>query len=242
MERDIIGLGKNCFVAAMLKRFGIMKQRDVFDSLGTQDLAGFARQIELNFETFFLSLDNLDFYGQCPEGKRWFVRDKESGILSSHLWYIKQDKHEAFKRFKKLHDTDLFIERLKNTKSPLLLRTNESHTKLEEVMYLREVIEKVRGNDDFVLCVFQDALWAAERDWSQIPSLKTFRITGLYSAYAECYPDKRPTNIDDIDELWAPGVVHPRAVFWRKILDYIFDETGTSIKTRCLNSYALKML
>ena len=218
MERGIIGLGKDCFVAMILRKLGFLRPKDTFDSLLTNDLGAFAAQIESNFDLFFTSLDNLDFYGTCRNNKRYFVQDKLSKIISVKHWFVGSDKQECLEKFRKDYKVDYFINRLKNSKSPLLLRTNSEETTLEEVMYLREVIEKVRGNDDFVLCIFQDAIWA-EHTWDDIPSLKTFRVKGLFKPHAETYPDKPKRGMDNYD--YFP---HPRLHMWRPILNYIFDE------------------
>jgi len=242
MERDIIGLGKNCFVASMLYRLGVLKPRDIFDDVGTQNLGSFAYQIETNFETFFVSVDNLDFYAKSADGIRWFVRDKGSDMLAVKHFFVDHEKEVAFQNFKKDHDPNLFMYRLKHSKSPLLLRTNDSNTTLEEVMYFREVVEKVRGNDDFVFCVFQDALWA-DRDWEDIPSLKTFRLKGLFSAPAERYPDKTPSDMEDrITHIWNPNIVSDRVALWSDIMNYIFEEVGLSIKTKYPKLLSIKVL
>jgi len=229
MERDIIGLGKNCFVAKVLSDLRIMKRRDELDDLATNNLGELATALSKEFEGFFGSLDDLDFYGTCRSGTKWFVKDKISGIISAHHWRVGSDKDECYRKFIKTHDMSKLVNRIKTAHRPLILRTNTPTTKLEEVMYLHDVIADLRQNRDFVLCVFQDAVWA-DNKWDDIPSLMTFRIQ-VFEAHAERYPDNSHSIVLDMR--------YPRYAIWQPIFNYIFDELGMTIKAR--NPAAIKM-
>lgn len=213
-------------MANILKNLGILKPKDTFDDVATNDLGKFAESMKNRFHGFFSDLDDLDFYGLSPNKKRWFVCDKKTGIISSHHWHVDQDKEECYKKFMNDHDPDEFLYRLETAKSPLILRTNEPHTKLEEVMYLHDVIAEIRGNHDFLLCVLQNARWADKTDWRlhmnpDAKTLVTFR-THVFRAPAETYPD----NTFD----WS--LRHPDFDKWSLILNYVFEEAGIDLLTK----------
>lgn len=236
MKRDIISLGKNCFVAGSLKELGVIdrKQKNLFDDIGSPDVGMLANALSRRLDNFFGNLDDLDFYGVCQLGVRNYVYDRKMGILSSHHWKVGQDPKICYEKFIKDHDVKVFMKNLEISNNPLILRTNNSKTKLDEVVYLHNVIADIRKNYNFTLCVFQDSTWAEFDDWQsflglQNKSLMTFR-TPVYTAPAETYPDIKP---------WTDWFLCKNDFSkWAKIFDYIFKEIGMDI--RCKDPLGVK--
>tara|TARA_Y100000034_G_scaffold72508_1_gene87410 strand:- start:3026 stop:3721 length:696 start_codon:yes stop_codon:yes gene_type:complete len=172
MEREIISLGKNCFTANLLRRMGIIKEKDILDGMATGSLRSLCELLENKFANFFL-WDNLQFYGKSNNGRNWTVFDTATTFRSGHDFRLSKPKEESYVKFQKKIDPDMLYKRIAETENPIFLRINSAATSIEDTMRLHDVIVNLRNQERFTLLIFQDS--EVSKDWG-LETLKMYRV------------------------------------------------------------------
>jgi hypothetical protein len=175
---DIISLGHNCSVAAMMSKAGlVITNKSAFGNMFSSDLKKFNDFIAANGSGFFelKNIERLNEWEKVPVS--YTFRDNKTGIVSVHDCPLIMGKNEAIAHMlkKKKPLIEDFFEIIKNSEELLLIRSNVKTTELEESVRLHDVISDMRSGKKFSLCVFQNRPFA-DKEWG-IESLEFYRST-----------------------------------------------------------------
>ena len=183
---EIVGIGHNCSVVSTLKTLGLMsKEKFVFDNMGTKDLAKFSRFLMLKGTGWFLR-ENVEWLDHKSTSE-WLgglniakfschaIVDNKWDIMSGHDVSIKLNKEDALQQLigRKESLMERFFKLMKKQDKLLIIRSNNVETKLEEIIFLHDVISELRENRPFSLCVFQNVAFA-DKNYG-IESLELYR-------------------------------------------------------------------
>lgn len=148
-----ISFGYNCSIAAYLRKTNLIKIDSCFDNLITRKLSKITNLIKYNNnQNWFIDASLKE------DRKRWHVMCNNFETFSIHDVPIQVKKEEVISYLNELKKNQLneIIEIIKKEKEKIIiLRSNESSTKLEEIFDFYNEIKKIRKNK-FLLCVFQE--------------------------------------------------------------------------------------
>lgn len=147
-----ISFGYNCSVSSYLKRLNLIKIDSCFDNLITKKLSKVTELIRLKNQNWFVD-SSLE-----QKKDRWHVMCNNFQTFSIHdiPSLIKKEEVISYLNNIKTNQLKNLLETIKKEKESLIiLRSNDSSTKLEEIFDFYNEIKKIRQNK-FKLCLFQE--------------------------------------------------------------------------------------